>query len=63
MDSPFLTENELSAVKKCLFDFVVNVAEMPTASQHRIAILPQMTELLLNYFGNEFALTVPAAEA
>lgn len=49
MDSPFLTENELSAVKKCLFDFVVNVAEMPTASPHRIAVLPQMTELLLKF--------------
>ncbi len=49
MDSPFLNENELSAIKKCLFDFVVNVAEMPTASQHRIAILPQMTELLLKF--------------
>ncbi len=49
MASPFLTENDLSTLKQCLFEFVVNVAEMPTASPHRIAILPQMTELLLKF--------------
>ena len=54
-----LSKDELLQMKKFLLDFV-------TCKHHanaELAILPQMTQLLLDYFGNEFALTVPAAEA
>ena len=63
MSSIFLTQHELLKIKNSLLDFVVNVAEMPTASQHRIAILPQMTELLLKFTDPNIVLNLLEAQS
>ena len=49
MEALFLSQKDIITLRQSLFDFVVHVADLPSASPHRIAILPQMTELLFKF--------------